>query len=249
MNYLSLFIPAYNEEKNLEKNILRTYSVLNKYKIKNPHFFFEIVIVDDCSKDKTSEIADNLSKSIKEIRVLHYFGIKPTRRENLIKSFKLAKGNIIGFTDSDSSLDEKEIINAYNKIIAGNDVVIGNRYDSESKTKRSVKRFLLSRMLNFITSLFFPKSYLGYPFYRRDYFCGLKIFTKESITEILKQTGVDNLERSMWWDAEMLIIAQKLGYKIMPIPVKWHEENSTKLRFLREYKIIPYIIKFWQSHG
>ena len=63
-----------------------------------------------------------------------------------------------------------------------------------------------------------------------------------SILDILKYTGIGDKKRSMWWDAEMIIYAEKLGYKIKVLPVKWVEGSTTKLQFKREINILLYML-------
>lgn len=242
---LSLFIPCYNEEKGLKPNVERIYGILKNYQLQNKNFEFEIVIVNDCSMDNTEKVAAELAKN-KDIRVINYHGKKPTRRENLLRSFKYAKGDIVGFTDADSSLDASAIPKAYTMINDRKTIVIGDRYRIESKVKRSLKRKLISKTLNYLTRiLFFDWKHQKFKRGSRDHFCGLKLFPKEVIMHILEYTGIGNKERSMWWDAEMIIYAERLGYTIKPIGVKWKEEKETKLRIKRELGILKYMIKLW----
>ena len=240
----SLFVPCYNEENCLETNIKKIHSVLKEYQKKDKKFKFEVVIVNDCSTDKTKEIADGLSK-IKEIRAIHYEGIKPTRRENLIRSFKDAKGEIIGFTDADLSTDIADLPRLYNEVTDENTIVIGDRYNKESVVQRSLKRWFLSKSINYLTRFFFSDwtSPFSIQSGSRDHFCGFKAFHKKAILKLLEYTGIGNKQRSMWWDAEMLIYAEKLNYNIKVIPVKWVEASTTALNPKRELKIIFHMIK------
>jgi glycosyltransferase involved in cell wall biosynthesis len=244
----SLFVPCYNEENCLEPNINFIYNFLKNYQKKDKNFFFEIIIVNDCSKDKTKEIADKLSQK-KEIRAIHYEGVKPTRRENLIRSFKYAKGDVIGFTDADLSTDIRDLPRLYKEVDKEKTVVIGDRYHPESKVKRTKKRFFLSKTINYMTKLLFfewgnPNISLAGS---RDHFCGFKAFRKNEILQLLEYTGIGNKRRSMWWDAEMLIYAERLGYNIKRIPVKWTEGAVTKLQVKRELNIMSYMLQlYWR---
>ncbi len=241
----SLFVPCYNEEKCIGKNVVKIYEVLKNYQKKNKNFKFEIIVVNDCSTDRTKEIVDKVSKEIKEIKAIHYSGDKPTRRENLIQSFKYAKGDIVGFTDADLSTDITDLPRLYNEVDDDNTIVIGDRYHHESKVQRSIKRWVISKTLNYSTRILFFDWTRPFKFTSGswDHFCGFKAFTKKTILRLLEYTGVGNEQRSMWWDAEMLIYAEKLGYKIKRIPVTWVEGKETKLKPRREINIILYMIK------
>ncbi|MDD5133564.1 MAG: glycosyltransferase [Candidatus Nanoarchaeia archaeon] len=237
---LSLFVPCYNEERCLEDNTKKILAVLRDYKKQDPKFSFEINIVNDCSKDRTKEIADKLSKDFKEIRAIHYEGVKPTRRENLIRSFALAKGDILAFTDADLSTDIIDLPKLYSMVTKKN-VVIGDRYNESSNAKRSTKRYFISKFFNYLTKSLFFDFTMG----SRDHFCGFKAFHKDTINHIVQYTGVGNKMRSMFWDAEMLVYANRLGYSIDVIPVRWQEMRWSKLNIPRESKIFLYMFKLW----
>lgn len=239
----SLFVPCYNEENCLETNIKKIYSVLKKYQKECKKFRFEIIIVNDCSRDKTKKIANELAK-IKEIRAIHYEGVAPTRRENLIRSFAHAKGDVLGIIDADIATDINDLPKLYNEVERDNLIVIGDRYHNKSNIKRSSQRWFLSKSINYLTRILFHdwKSPFSLNSGSRDHFCGFKAFTKKTILTLLEYTGIGNKERSMWWDAEMLIYAEKLNYQIKSIPVKWVEGGKTALNPKREMKIILYML-------
>lgn len=243
---MSLFVPCYNEERVLGKNIKKIYSVLKDYQKKNRRFKFEIVIVNDCSKDRTRDVADSLSKQFKEVRAIHYQAIKPTRRENLIRSFKDARGEVIAFTDADLSTDITDLPRLFEEVDGDRTVVVGDRYAVGSQVKRSGKRYVISKSLNYLTRLLFFdwRRFWTFDSGSRDHFCGFKAFSKRGVLNLLNHTGIGDSWRGMWWDAEMLIFAERLGYKIKRIPVKWVEGKTTALRVKRELKMLWYILKF-----
>src|SRR3989338_3302329 len=134
---LSVFIPCYNEEQRLEKNILLIYHAL--LLLKKP---FELLIVDDGSTDATVQIAQALSAKHKEIKHL-YFSNGPSRRENLSKAFYSAKGDIIAFMDLDLSADIASFPRLVASIEQGNDIAIGSRYKGV-RAKREFGRKIIS---------------------------------------------------------------------------------------------------------
>ena len=104
-----------------------------------------------------------------------------------------------------------------------------------------MKRWIVSKTMNYMTKFLFFEISRG----SRDHFCGFKAFTKKTIMHILRYTRVGNNERSMYWDVEMLVYANRLGYKIKVIPVKWKEMRWSTLNVFRESRIFVYMLKLW----
>lgn len=226
---ISLFIPIYNGEKILETNIIKIYNFLKKNKYK-----FEIIIVDDNSKDNTLKIVKKLSKKHKEIKYLHYEN-GPSRRENLAKSFLNAKEDIIAFMDADLSVDLEYFNELINKT-KENDIVIGSRY-SGIKAERSMKRLLISMIYNNFMKLLFNSKI-------RDHQCGFKVFKKEVIINLLDKLGYDKtFDRGWFWDVELLVRAQNNNYKITEIAVKWKGDKESTFNIKRELRILKYILR------
>jgi len=198
-------------------------------------YTFELILVDDCSNDGSSQIADSLAKKNKEISVIHYSG-KPSRRENLAESFKKAKYSTIIFMDYDlaTSLDAlPDLIN----YIKSYDIVIGSRKIKGAVTDRELSRKIISfGYSSLVWSLFQSKIY--------DHQCGFKAFKKNVILDLIKDAGYDHsLTRGWFWDVEILVRAQKKAYKIKEIPIRWIRGEKSSFNFLRELKLIPYMLK------
>ena len=100
---LSVFFPAYNEEKNIEDTVKKAVNVIKELKLDK----WEIIIVNDGSKDKTGEVADNLSQNISNVRVVHQLngGYGMAVRGGFYNS----KYDWIVYTDSDGQFDFSEI--------------------------------------------------------------------------------------------------------------------------------------------
>ncbi len=226
---VSLFMPCYNEEAVLEKNALIVLKTLKSF-LKN----FEFVIVDDASTDKTLSIARKLARKHKEIKVMHYTD-GPSRRENLLKSFLRARGRIIAFIDADLSTDPKHLKRLIT-LARKYDIVIGSRYVKGAKCVRSISR----RLISFFWNLFM-RIYFGSPI--KDHFQGFKAFKRDVLFSLLKETGIGNKERRMFWDAEFLVRAQRRKCSIKEFPISWKEGSKSALRFFKEFSMIPYALK------
>jgi glycosyltransferase involved in cell wall biosynthesis len=229
--YFSLFVPVYNEEDILEENINEIYSEVSSITDD-----FKIYIVDDNSNDDTAKVAKRICKKNPKLVHLRYdFG--PTRRENLGKSFPEAGGKIIAFMDLDLATDLKHTGNLLKEIEAGADISIGSRYLKSSSRERRVSRHLISIIFNTVIRILFRSRI-------RDHECGFKSFRRKIILDLLSELGYDNtLKRSVFWDAELLIRAQRRKYKIVEFPIDWFERQKSALNFGREKSMVRYILR------
>jgi glycosyltransferase involved in cell wall biosynthesis len=116
---LSVVVPAYNEEATLAE-IIERLRVLPEV--------LEIVIVNDCSRDGTAAIADQLAREYPEVRVAHH-PVNRGKTEALKTGFALTKGDIVIVQDADLEYDPSEIADVIAPIAAGDaDVVYGSRF-------------------------------------------------------------------------------------------------------------------------
>ncbi len=227
---ISLFLPFYNEKDIVEENTKKV-----RDKLKQMDIPFEIILVDDGSTDSSSKIADEVAEKYTEVTTIHYEGT-PTRRENLAKSFKEAKGETIVFMDIDlsTSLDHLEgLIESIKK----NDIVIGSRKVPGSQTDRELFRKALSfGYTSFVKTLFKSKIH--------DFQCGFKAFRKDIILNLVEEAGYDSSLKGGWaWDVEILIRAEKKHLRIKELPVKWTCGTNSSLNIKRELNVIPYFLE------
>ncbi len=227
---LSIFLPVFNEEEILEKNVMKIYEFLTNFVD-----YFEIYIIDDGSTDLTPQIGKKLAQK-SGVRYLR-FERGPSRRENLAQAFKKASGDIIVYMDIDLSSDFRALPKLIDEIQNGMDIVIGSRYVKGAKTKRVFWRLIMSLAYNNFIRFFFNSKI-------KDHQCGFKVFKKSVLLGLVDETGYDRLFKRGWfWDAEILIRGQKKGYKISEVPITWEHRDKGSFNFRRELKIIPYILE------
>jgi hypothetical protein len=226
---VSVFIPVYNEEQILRDAILRIYKQI-KLHLDN----FEIFIVDDSSSDNTFDISSELSSKYPRIHYIRWEN-GPSRRENLARSFKRASGKIIVYVDIDMKF-EPTFSRLVKEIHTGATIAIGSRYVKDAKIRRSWKRLFLSRMYNTFLKLYFGSRI-------NDHQCGFKAFKRETLLDLVKVMGHGNRWRGWFWDAEILIRAQRRRCKIVEVPIEWADREDSSFDFGREVKMIPSILK------
>ena len=144
--YVSIVVPAYNEEETLE--------IVVRKLLQLPHLR-EVVIVDDCSKDRTAEIARQLASEYPQVKVVHHT-VNSGKTEALKTGFQHTTGEIVIVQDADLEYDPGEIPNLLQPIIDGHaDVVYGSRF-LVRKTSRVLYfyHYLANRALTFVSNLF-----------------------------------------------------------------------------------------------
>lgn len=203
---LSVFFPAYNEEKNIENTVLKARGILN-----NVAKDWEIIIVNDGSGDRTGEIAGNLSKKDPRIRVINH---SPNRGygASLKSGLYSSKFSWIAFTDSDGQFDFSEITKFIETQKAAEaDLVIGYYLDR----KVSLGKKLTSKMWELLVFLMFGLKV-------HDIDCGFKLLKKEVVDKIPKLES----ERGAFISSELLIKAKKKGFKIVEIGVTHYPRKT-----------------------
>jgi glycosyltransferase involved in cell wall biosynthesis len=196
---LSVFFPTFNEEGSIKDTILNTKAVLLKV-AKN----WEIIVVNDGSRDNTQKVAESIAKTDKRIRVINH-EVNKGYGAALRSGFYNAKYQWISFTDSDGQFDFSEIVKFFDKQKETNaDLVIGYY------KKRQVSKFKI------ITSKIWEYSvFLLFGLKVKDIDCGFKLINKKVIDKIPKLES----ERGAFISSELLIKARKSGFKIVEIPV------------------------------
>lgn len=227
---ISIVLPAYNEAKRLRTAVEEVYRAAEK-----TGYDFEIIIAEDGSRDGTDRIAAELAASNPKIKHIHS-DERLGRGKALMTAFSEATGEVVVYMDVDLATDLshlKELVDAI--IVEGYDLATGSRLMKESKTDRPAKREIASRGYNFLVRLF-----LGSKLH--DHQCGFKAFKRDVILEL----GKDVKDNHWFWDTEVLVLAQKNGYRVKEIPVKWRHGGETKVDFGKDIVyMFSQILRMW----
>lgn len=223
--YLSVVIPAYNEEENIKKGALdEVWQYLKKQK-----FSWEVLVVDDGSTDSTFELAKDFAEKHKGFQVLG----EPHRGKGgtVIAGMLAAKGEIVLFTDLDQATPINQIEKFIPKFKERYDVVIGSRAGREgAPILRKIMAYGFSLLKTIILRL---------PY--KDTQCGFKAFKRKAAKEIFKRMRVFSEEQKVTgaavtagFDLEVLYIARKLGFKVAEVPVVWHHKGTEKVNPIKD---------------
>lgn len=214
---VDVVIPIYNEEQELEDNIRKLHSFL---KAQNLDFVWNITIVDNASTDNSLTIARRLATSLPGISVLH---LTEKGRGRAVKAaWQRSTATYVAYMDVDLSTDLASFPRLIRSLGEGYDIAIGSRLKKESVVKeRTLKREVLSRGYNILIKLFFGVHF-------SDAQCGFKAVTQRVVQDL-----VPHIQDDAWFfDSELLIVGEKLGYKIYEEPVVWIDNPGSTVRVL-----------------
>jgi glycosyltransferase involved in cell wall biosynthesis len=214
---VNITIPVYNEEKTLSSSISKLCFFLEK----NFPYSFEIIIADNASTDATLSIAQDLEKRFENVKVSH---LRRKGRGGALKQvWSESHAEILSYMDCDLSTDLKHFAPLIEAIEKGHwDIAVGSRLLPNSVTTRGLKRELISRSYNLLIKTMFHTRF-------SDAQCGFKAITKVAFEELCSL-----IEDEAWFmDTELLILAEKLGYSVFDLPVKWIDDPDTSVRIFQ----------------
>lgn len=225
---LSVVIPAYNEEKNIENILDLVISALKKWKI-------EVIVVDDGSVDRTADIVKKFSEKYDFIHLYHHE--KNMGYADALKTgFDHCEGEFITYIDADLQNDPRDVprLMIYGK--QGYGAVVGWRKNRKDK----IYRLLISRLYNGFIHLFFN---INFP----DINGKPKLFR----SDVLKNIEIETKQWAV--DLELVHKIKKMGYKVIQVPVEHSmrtggkPKTTIKRGFITFINLINYKLKaIWQ---
>ncbi len=212
---ISVIIPIYKDEKRLKKTLPKIVQYL-----KDNFTKFEIIIALDPPAGTTEKTAKSIFKNVKIVKNKKRMGKGYSVKEGMLK----AVYDPVLFIDADLStpVEEIEILMPYLK---DNDVIIGSRNMKESiiKERQPFLRSTLGNIYPIFVRLLVIKDI-------RDTQCGFKLFRKDILKPVFSLQRIGGFA----FDAEILLIAKKRGYKIKEIPVEWSNSKDSRLNVFKD---------------
>jgi dolichyl-phosphate beta-glucosyltransferase len=215
--YLSIIIPAYNEERRLPATLREICGFLEKQS-----FSTEVLVIENGSQDHTFQIADEFARQHSGFRTIR----EDKRGKGLaIKRGMLEAGGQFRFMcDADLSMPIDEINRFLPPLLSDFDVAIGSREAPGAvRYREPTYRHLGGRMINQIIQL------LALPGLH-DTQCGFKCFNAAAAEDLF-----DSLTLDGWsFDIELLYVARKRGYRIIEVPIPWYFMAESKVELIHD---------------
>ncbi len=211
----SVVVPVFNEER----RIARTFAAMEKFLATSGVEKIEIIFVDDGSGDKTVSLIQKFNPGC-EIKVISY---APNRGKGFaVRQGMLAAGGDYALVfDADMSTSMDEFPKFLRLISNGASVIIGTRKAGGAQIKK-YQPWYRRKMGETYTAL--ANFILGMEI--SDFTCGFKCFSRQARERIFKAAWVDRWS----YDAEILFLAKRYGFRVIEIPVSWENDEDTKVR-------------------
>ena len=217
---LSVVIPTYNEASRIGPSLQRVWGYLrSRYGAGG----FEMIVVDDGSRDSTVAVVEQFMAHASELRLIR-FSQNRGKGAAIRAGMMAATGAVVLFSDADLSTPIEEVEGALRLLADGGDVVIGSRASAGSQilVRQARLRELMGKLFNRLLRV-----YLSIPF--RDTQCGFKLFRREAAHAVFQCARIDGFA----FDVEAILIAMQLGYAVCEMPVRWSNDPSSQVSLLR----------------
>lgn len=225
--YLSVIIPAFNEETNIRLGSLEKVAMY----LTRQTYIWEAIIVDDGSLDGSPKLLDTFAQSNPGFRIIHnqHLGKAGT----VITGVTAAKGEIVLFSDLDQATPITELEKILPWFTKGKDVVIGSR--SSRREGAPLSRIIMARGFMKLRGIFLGLKGIT------DTQCGFKAFkagVAKQIFSKLQLYGKPHKTQgpmvTAGFDIEVLFLAKKLGYHIQEVPVEWHYVETRRVNPIKD---------------
>lgn len=213
---IDIVIPVYNEEVDLAPSVVR----LDDYLRGSLPYGYRITIADNASTDATWTIALQLQDQLELVRAIHLDAKGRGRALKVVWS--ASDATVLAYMDVDLSTDLRALLPLIAPLLSGHsDVAIGTRLSKRSRVVRGLKREFISRSYNLLL-----KGTLAANF--SDAQCGFKAIRADAAAALLPLVEDDN----WFFDTELLILAERVGYRIHEVPVDWVDDPDSRVNIV-----------------
>ena len=214
---VDLVIPVLNEAHVLAKSVEQVLAYLRR----TFHCSWRLTVIDNGSTDGTQDVARKLCARHPQVHFLHL--MQRGRGRALRHAWLQSRADVVCYMDVDLSTRLEHLPELIGSIADdGYDIAVGSRLMPESETTRSWKREAISRIYNvFIKTVLFTKF--------SDAQCGFKAMSRRAVEHIIPQVA----DQSWFFDTELLVLAEKQGYRIKDVPVVWVEDDDSRVKIFQ----------------
>jgi dolichyl-phosphate beta-glucosyltransferase len=217
---VSVVVPAYNEERRIERMLVEALAYVRQRGLAT-----EILVVDDGSRDHTSGVVGRLARARPELRLIRL-------AQNHGKGYAVRTGvvNAVGdsvlLADADGATPIAELERLEHALASGHDVAVGSRAvsrDAGVHVERRWYRHVMGRTFHRLVETLAVKGV-------RDTQCGFKLFRGVVAHDLFSRMRMAGFS----FDVEVLLMAQRRGYRIVEVPINWVHQPGSKVNMVRD---------------
>jgi glycosyltransferase involved in cell wall biosynthesis len=214
---VDVVIPVLNEAHVLSRSVETVLDFLST----NVHYAWQVVIVDNGSTDGTQKVAEGLAAKHRGVTFIRL--LQRGRGRALRHAWLQSKADIVCYMDVDLSTRLEHLPELLGAIAYdGYEVATGSRLMRGSRTTRSLKREVISRIYNLLV-----KAVLLTKF--SDAQCGFKALSRRAVEAIVPQVE----DQTWFFDTELLVLAEKQKFRIKDVPVIWEEDDDSRVKIFQ----------------
>lgn len=234
---ISCVIPAYNEERRLGATLARVSEYFGASGRE-----YEIIVVDDGSRDATARLAAEYAQQDRHCRVFnldHNRGKGAAVRRGVAES----RGDLVLFSDADLSTPIEEVEALERVVLSGSDIAVGSRALPESRVEVHQPRLreLMGKTYNLLIRMTLMSGI-------HDTQCGFKLFSGPVARELFRVSRIDDFG----FDVEILFLACKRGYRVTEVPVRWINSPASRVMVFSDSAAMLYDllrVRVWSVSG
>ena len=225
---LSVIIPAFNEVKRIES----TLAAADEY-LKEKRISYEIIVVDDGSKDGTAALVRHLAEHIKYLSVLK-LPYNQGKGAAVKKGMLAADGDLMLFMDADGSTNINELEKLIPYASQGYDIIFGSRLvqGAVKQTRQGHIRELLGWVFRTLSHLLTGIDVI-------DPQNGFKLFTQSAGRRIFSEIKTDGWS----FDVEIFVLAKRFNLKVREVPIVWVNDERSKISFVSMLRMLFDLLK------
>ena len=218
---ISIIIPAFDEEFRIAPTLRSVASLLEGY-----GKAFEIIVVDDGSRDRTASVVDEARKDIGNLLLISG-GANRGKGHAVRRGMLSARGRVRLMCDADGSIPASEMPKLLEPILSGQvDVAIGSRYVKGSSTENNPPawRHLWSRFANMVVRATLLPGV-------KDTQCGFKAFSARAAEAVFSQARING-----WaFDLEVLSLVRRYGYALTEVAINWSDDSRSRVEPVQDF--------------
>ncbi|WP_324663145.1 flippase-like domain-containing protein [Haloarcula sediminis] len=217
---VSVVLPAYNEEDTIERTVMVTLDTLADFL---PADAFEVIVAEDGCDDRTPDIATRMAEEDDRVRHIHSDS-RLGRGGALEYAFERAHGDTLVYFDTDLATDMRHLEELVESVRSGGyDVATGSRWLPENRADRPAKRGVPSIGFNTLVRTLLRSDL-------QDHQCGFKALSRTAFENL----GPKVEDEHWFWDTELLVKAQREGYRVKEFAVDWEPKGDSKVDIVRD---------------